>query len=72
MGVMPTKDEIRAARELLGESQAAFGRRFGVDQATVHRWEKNGLPERGTAQVAVGNLLRELMSQASAEVRTAP
>lgn len=57
---MPTSDEIKAARFQLGESQAAFGLRFGIDQSTVHRWETNGLPERGTARVAVENLLEQL------------
>lgn len=57
---MPTCDEIKAARRRLGETQAAFAKRFGVDQATIHRWEKDGLPRRGAAQVAVENLLTEL------------
>lgn len=32
--------KIRRLRKLLGESQAVFGERFGVEQATVSRWEK--------------------------------
>lgn len=57
---MPTKDEIKEARRSLGESQKAFADRLGVDQATIHRWEKKGVPARGTARVAVENLLSNL------------
>ena len=64
---VPTSDEIKTAWKLLGESQAAFAERFGVDQATIHRWEKNGLPERGAAPVAVENLLNELRKQGPAQ-----
>lgn len=57
---MLTNEDIKAARTKLGETQTAFAERFGVDQATVHRWETKGLPERGTARVAVESLLKEL------------
>lgn len=58
---MPTGNDIKAARELLKESQEAFARRLGVDQATIHRWETRGLPSSGTARVAVENLLDDLL-----------
>lgn len=32
--------KIRKLRKALGENQAEFGARFGVEQATVSRWEK--------------------------------
>ena len=57
------KDEIKAARERLGESQAEFARRFHVDQATVHRWEAKGVPERGAARIAVEGVLASLEQQ---------
>lgn len=60
ISVMPTREDIKAARKLLKENQAEFAKRFGVDQATVHRWEKKGLPKHGTARMAVEGLLREL------------
>jgi transcriptional regulator with XRE-family HTH domain len=44
---------IRRARELVGESQAAFGARFGVDQSTAHRWETQGPPPRGPGRMAL-------------------
>jgi hypothetical protein len=44
---------IRKARELVGESQAAFGARFGVDQSTAHRWETEGPPSRGPGRMAL-------------------
>jgi DNA-binding transcriptional regulator YiaG len=62
---MPTADQIKAARESLGESQAAFAKRFRVNQSTVARWEINGLPDRGTAKVAVENLLGKSEEQQS-------
>ena len=61
---MVTREQIRAARKTLGENQDQFARRFGVDQATVHRWEKLGLPKRGTAKVAVEKLLTDLQQAA--------
>ncbi len=48
---------IRKARETVGESQATFGARFGVDQSTASRWETEGPPRSGAARVA---LQREL------------
>lgn len=50
---------IREARERVGESQAVFGERFGVDQSTIHRWETNGPPTKGPGRRA---LERELLS----------
>jgi len=41
--------DIRRARKGTGETQAVFAERLGVDQATVHRWEKKA-PEKGLAQ----------------------
>jgi DNA-binding transcriptional regulator YiaG len=62
---MSTAEEIKAARNRLKESQAAFASRFGVDQATIHRWETEGLPKRGTARMAVENVLKDLQSEAA-------
>ena len=61
---MSTPEKIKAARERLGESQTAFGARFGVDQSTIARWEMRGVPDRGTARVAVENLLASLKEAA--------
>lgn len=33
-------DEVRAFREMLGLSQAAMARVFGVDRSTIRRWEE--------------------------------
>ena len=57
---MATGEQIKAARELLGETQAQFGARFRVDQSTIHRWETRGVPDRGPAQMLVENLLSDL------------
>lgn len=57
---MVTPEMIKAARERLGESQAAFAARFGVYQTTVHRWETEGVPSRGAAGKAIERVLSEL------------
>ncbi|WP_433996080.1 helix-turn-helix domain-containing protein [Bradyrhizobium liaoningense] len=51
---------IREAREMVGESQAVFGERFGVDQSTIHRWEANGPPSRGPARRALEREIRSI------------
>jgi transcriptional regulator with XRE-family HTH domain len=57
---MLTGSDVKQARNGLGETQAAFGERFGVDQATVHRWETAGLPSRGAARKAVEQFLQAI------------
>lgn len=52
--------DIKTAREFLGESQAAFGARFDVDQSTVHRWETIAPPARGPARMAVDKVLADV------------
>ena len=42
----PIAKRIKALRERLGESQEVFGDRFGVQQATVARWENGSVPHR--------------------------
>jgi len=52
--------EIKVTRRDLGETQAIFGERFGVDQATIHRWETKGPPVQGAAAVLIAERLAEL------------
>ena len=50
---------IRRLREALGETQGQFGSRFGVEQPTVSRWERNlSPPERKylSAMAALANV----------------
>ena len=61
--LMVTREQVKSARTRLGETQAAFGSRFSVDQSTVHRWETIGVPTRGTAQVLVQKFLDEIEQQ---------
>lgn len=56
---MVSAEQIRDARKRAGESQTAFGKRFGVDQSTIHRWETEGPPDRGSAKVLIERLLSE-------------
>lgn len=52
--------DVRSVRKSLGESQARFAERFGVNQVTIHRWEKNGLPKHGAARNAVERLIEKV------------
>lgn len=61
----PFRSDIKKAREAAGESQAAFGERFGVDQSTVHRWETAGPPTRGSARKMVERVLADIGAAAS-------
>jgi DNA-binding transcriptional regulator YiaG len=58
---------IRKARELTGESQTAFGHRFGVDQSTIARWETNG-PPRGAARLALSREVESILAAHGQEV----
>ena len=62
---MPKQRDLKRLRARLGESQAAFAKRFGVDQATIHRWEKNGGPKRGPAKVGLDKLLDAIFAEAA-------
>lgn len=55
-------------RSDLGESQAEFGARFGVDQSTIHRWETNGLPPKGAARMAI-EMVMQTLAQSRAVLR---
>ncbi len=51
---------IKAIRSWLGENQTEFAQRFGVNQSTVNRWENKGVPDRGTARMAIERLMNDL------------
>ena len=57
---MVTAKQIRRTREALGESQATFGRRFGVDQGTVSRWESGERLDRRIVCIAIERVLADL------------
>lgn len=57
---MITASHIRAARAAVGESQGAFGARFGVDQGTISRWETRGPPTAAYVQVGIAGVLDDL------------
>ena len=63
---MLTSEEIKKARLDLGETQAAFASRFGVNQATVHRWENGRIPDKGAAPMAIEKFLESLKGQQEA------
>jgi DNA-binding transcriptional regulator YiaG len=45
---------------VLRESQEAFARRVGVNQATIHRWETDGPPTHGPVQMALKQVLADV------------
>lgn len=59
-----TGEAFRAARARLGESQTTFADRFGVDQATISRWETEGPPERGVAAKLIERVLGDIEARA--------
>ena len=63
---MVTAQKIKTARDGTGESQEAFGKRFGVDQSTIHRWETKGPPDRGPALALIERVLADLRSARAA------
>ena len=62
---MVTAEEVKKTRATLGESQAVFGSRFGIDQSTVHRWETDAPPKRGPGLIALRKLIDDLAQQAA-------
>jgi len=62
------KINVTRLREALGESQAEFGRRFGVDQSTVSRWEdryESGKGLKGPIAILLKQLERERLGRKS-------
>lgn len=57
---MITAEHIKKIRSDRRETQGEFGAHFGVDQATIHRWESNGISSRGVTAVAVEKMLQSL------------
>jgi len=57
-----TGAQIKKIREDRGETQVAFGAHFGVDQSTIHRWETNGITDRGVTRLAIERVLLDLKS----------
>ena len=53
-------DHIKKVRAALGESQAQFAKRFGVNQSTVDRWESAGVTDRGVTEIAVRQVLASI------------
>ena len=56
-------ERMRSARILLGESQARFAKRLGVNQGTLSRWEQSGVP----AYVVVGYMVAEILRVCDAD-----
>lgn len=55
-----TPEQIRTARQTLGETPEVFGRRFGVARTTILHWEKDGPPKTGPGRLHIERVLEEL------------
>lgn len=44
---------IKKLRESRGWTQDDMAKHFGVDKATIWRWENKGIPERGPSRKAI-------------------
>jgi len=55
-GHMRQEIDIASFRTDLGWSQAKMAEKFGVDQATVSRWETKGGPKSGSARKLLDRL----------------
>lgn len=53
---------IRQLREARGWTQGEMATYFGVDKATVWRWENKGVPARGPARQAIEREIGALVS----------
>jgi DNA-binding transcriptional regulator YiaG len=62
---MVTATDIRVARARLNEDRATFAARFGIDRATLSRWERKGVPAKGSGQKVAEYVLAELAVQSS-------
>jgi DNA-binding transcriptional regulator YiaG len=63
---MITIIDLKAAREQLGLSQAAFARKIGVDQSTVWGWERDeALPKNKLTLEALERKVKELLEEAA-------
>jgi DNA-binding XRE family transcriptional regulator len=51
--------KVRAARAVLGWSQAELGRRVGVTQRSINRLEQAGVDVRRSTAVAIEGVLRD-------------
>ncbi|WP_152045473.1 helix-turn-helix domain-containing protein [Aureimonas psammosilenae] len=51
--------DLSAARKRLGLTQSALADRWGVDLATIWRWENRGIPTRGASRKLVDALISE-------------
>lgn len=54
---------IRELRESRGWTQGDMASYFGVDKATIWRWENKGVPTRGPSRKAIERAITALISE---------
>lgn len=62
---------IRQLRKARGWTQDEMAAYFGVDKATVWRWENRGVPIRGPARQAIERAIESLISDSKTEQQEA-
>lgn len=63
--------DIKALRAARGWTQHDMAAHFGVDKATVWRWENIGIPSRGASRKALETEFRALSSRKKSSLRGA-
>lgn len=63
---------IRQFREARGWTQGEMANYFGVDKATVWRWENRGVPARGPARQAIERAISSMSSESSDQREQTP
>lgn len=54
---VPTPDQIKSLRKSLGQSQQKFGKRLGVTQASVCRWELGYEKPGGSSAILIRSMI---------------
>lgn len=63
---------VKELRRSLGLTQAQFGKRIGVDQATVSNWERNKQMPEGEALLAIAKLSKKPVEEFLGNVELRP
>ena len=63
---MFTEIDIKKLRQHRKWTQEKMGEHFGVDKATVWRWENEGIPARGVARKAIEREWESVQSEMGA------
>lgn len=66
IALMDTEFDIKSLRDARNWTQDQMAAHFGVNKATIWRWENIGIPSRGASRMALEREYALLKKQASA------